>query len=252
MSDLAPDFSQFKSTSGVIREFGKLLEKAVMTPEEQLYSSPASFVNLHMSTLGKLSAYSFYEGQIQKREINPSTAVQMRSLLRHLDDDEIGLIYGKPASMMFVLAFSESDIIKMAVRTQEGISKLVLNKDLTANILDYPQFTLDHNIEMFVTRYSSGGVMYDSVYAKFDTSDKYGGSISAIENPFIISRVGLLNGKKHFFMYVPMRQYIRQERIYEFNGKSQDLSMSFENNIMGFQLIYKELGKETSQFKYKT
>lgn len=238
------NFSYMKSTAGVISEFTSLLEKHIFSPEEAIYQSPASFINLHMATLGKLSAYSWYESQMQKKEVNPSTALQLKSLIRHLDDEEIMKIYGKPATMTFILAFPEAEIIRMAVKLPNGSQKLTINKNLTATILDFPPFTLDHNIDMFVTRYHSGDDTYESVYAKFDTSDKFGNAISSIENPFITSRVGMLNGKKYFFMYLPMRQYDRQERIYEINGKVSDMSLSYDNYLCGFQLIFKALGSD--------
>jgi hypothetical protein len=229
------------SLAAVISSFTESVEKWVISPDEALATKPSNFINMLSSTLGKLNAYGYYDMLASKNEVNQSTAIRMKSLLRHLRSDMINDIYGTPASIVFILSFPEKLLIKHAAPYSYGISKLTLNKNAKILIPNKPQFTLDNNINIFVNKYDANNETKYSIYATFDTTSLDNGSLFKIINPFINSRNDVyIDGQRYFTMYIPVKQYERDSVIYELSGENKDISYTYQNQLVGFTVLYKE------------
>ena len=156
------------SIASVISDFADNIEKNILEPNEALSSSPASFVGSLASTLGKISAYTYYSTLMAKREIQPSTAILMKSLLQHLKSDELSGIYATPASLGFILSYPEEQLIKAAKYVSNGKYKLTFNKDTTFFVGDKPTFKLDYNVDIYISRYEINGEVNTSIYAQYN------------------------------------------------------------------------------------
>jgi hypothetical protein len=233
-----------KSAQAVINEFTSDLETYILDPDEALTTAPSGFVNLTMSTLGKLSTYSWYEMQMEKQEINASTAVQLKSLMSHLKSSDLAKVYGSPATMTFVLAYSLTDILAQAVaNTTSGDKELRLNKDTILSLSDYPQYTLDLDIVIHIKTYENGDHSY---YAVYDTSEVYDTSLITIADPYLSTRSDvIISGETYFAMYIAARQYVRTYNIYSLNGTDNDKTISYTNNLMGFTVLYQAASSTT-------
>jgi hypothetical protein len=233
-------YTNKNSLSAVISSFTESLEKWVLDPNEALADKPSNFVNTISSTLGKLNVYGYYDMLASKNELNQSTAIKMKSLLRHLRSDMLKDIYGKPASIIFILSFPEKLLIKNAVPYSYGISKLTINKNSKIIIPNRPQFTIDNNIDIFVNKYDNNNEIKYSIYAMYDTTSLDNGELFKIINPFITSRNDIvIDGQRYFTMYIPIKQYTRDSEIYELSGENKDINFTYENQLLGFTVLYK-------------
>jgi hypothetical protein len=228
------------SLAAVINDFTQSLESWVINPGEALSSKPSGFVNTAASTMGKLSAYSYNEMQMSKAELNQSTAIRMKSLLRHLPSTALQSIFGTPATITFILSYPEDLLIKQAVAFSPGVSKLTLNRNAKVVIPDRPEFTFDFDIDIFVNRYDSNNEIRHSIYAMYNIATGDGGSIFKVANPFIPSRNDIiLEGKRYFTMFIPVKQYDRAYYNWELSGENKDITISYTNNLLGFTVLYK-------------
>lgn len=232
------------SFAATISEFVDNVEKNVLKPKETLSSKPASFIGTFSSTLGKISAYSFYQMLMSKREITPSTAIMSKSLLRHLKSDELNSIYASPSEAVFIISYPEDELIKSAIATGKGDYKLTINKDAVFYIGNLT-FLLDYNINIFISKYKNGNETRNSIYATFDTDDNENGDLFPISNPFITSRNDItIDNKKHFTMYLPIKQYTRTRREIELTGESKSIAVSYDNDLIGFNVLYRKPGEK--------
>lgn len=230
------------SIAATISGFVDDLEDHILNSNEAITETPSSFIGLLSGTLGKINAYTYYNMLMSKREIQPSTAILLKSLLRHLKSDDLADIYATPATLTFVVSYNEADIIKAAVATGNGDYKLTLNKGTVFNVGDKPTFTLDYNIDIYVSKYTIGGEERTSIYAKYNTDDAETGSIFSfvVSNPFITTRNDVVsNGNKLFTMYINTKQYERTYYNYEMSGENQNLKFTYSNNLIGFVVLYK-------------
>ena len=230
------------SISATINSFATDLEKWVLNPEEKLNEEPSSFISLVSSTLGKTSAYSFFNMMMSKRELNPSTAVLTKSLLRQLRSDDLNGIYGTPSSIPIVISYPQDILIKKAISTGvNNQSKLTLNKNTLFNIGSYPLFTLDYNIDIIITKYhSANSEPRYSIYAKYNTDDPEAGDVISVNNPYIYTRNDIIyNNQKHFTMYIDAKQYTRSVVLKEMSGEAKSFSVAFSGSLMGFVVLYK-------------
>lgn len=231
------------SISYTASSFIDKLKKYVINPNEAINEEPSSYVSLFTSTLAKTSAYSYFNMLMSKRELTPSTAILMKSLMRQLPSDSINSIYGKPSSLDIVISYPESDIINNAVYQGNNKYKLTLNKGAIFNISNYPQFTFDFNIDIFVTKYMNNGKSDYSIYAMYDVNDKEAGNIITVTNPYIVSRNDIIiNDKKHFTMYIPLKQFTRNYSINEMSGEAKNINIPYTGNLMGFVVLYRSQG----------
>lgn len=99
------------SVASVITDFASNLKQCVINPNEAFATSPASFVGSLSSSLAKIAAYTYYNSLMAKNEIQPSTAILMKSLLRHLKSDDLSGIYATPAEMGFILSYPEEELV---------------------------------------------------------------------------------------------------------------------------------------------
>lgn len=225
----------FKSSSAVVKNFRNMLEESLLNPDEELIHEPAGAINILMSQIGERSATAFFEQLMYKNEIQPSTAIKMRSLLRHLNSDELMNVFGNPSSMTFVVGFDEKDLIDAAVITEHGDKRLRLNRDLKMNVADFPKFTLDYDINIIVSTVNND---HKNIYAVFDTSDM-NKKLANITNPIINTRIISYNGRRYFLMYLPMRQYERKVIENEIIGDKGVFYLEYTNNLMGVDVEYK-------------
>ena len=237
MGSTPADYGLLKSSTAVVKNFRTLLEDHLLDPDKATLSpSPTSFVNMIMAQMGEYVSVSHFEQQMYKREIEPSTAIKLRSLYRHIDSDTIGDVLGQAADMRYILGFPEKLLIANAVPTTNGDSRLRINKNIKMGIKEKPYFTLDHDIEIVVSTLTTGKT---SIYAKFDLTGR-NPSVSKVENPFILSKNNLIfNGESYFIMYLPMRQYSRTEYSFDFYNKNEPITIQFGDQILGFEMFYK-------------
>ena len=222
------------------------LENWVLKPDEEINSAPTSFVNLEASTLAKIGAYSYYNMLMSKREITPSTAILMKSLLRQLPSDKINDIYGTCSDLQIVVSYPEKDIIGSAVPDGSGKYKLTLNKGTKFKIANYPEFTLDYNINIYLTKYYSSSGVTSSIYAMYDVDDVEAGNVIKCENPYITSRNDIvIDNQKHFTMYIDVKQYERNYTLKEMSGEAVNIDIGYTNSLMGFVVLYKPQGYNT-------
>lgn len=230
------------SIAAVISDFADNIEKHVLDPSEELSSSPASFVGTLASTLGKISAYTYYSTLMAKREVQPSTAILLKSLLRHLKSDELDSIYASPASLGFILSYPETELIKAAKPTDDGKYKLTLNKGTIFYVGDKPTFTLDYNVDIFITKYELNGELNTSIYAKYNTDDPEVGDIASFKlaNSFITTRNDVIKDNvRYFTMYLDVKQYDRNYTMFDLSGENKSLSISYTDELIGFVVLYK-------------
>jgi hypothetical protein len=223
-----------------VAEFTQSLEGWVLDPNEELNKKPSGFINLLSSTLGKLNAYSYFSMLMSKNEVNASTAIRMKSLLRHLRSDTLSQIYGTPSTITFILSYPESLLIKNAVYVGNGISKLTLNRNTKVIILDKPPFTFDYNINIIINKYVRNNETTYSLYAVYDTDTMENGSMFPITNPFISTRNDIIiDGERYFTLFIPIRQYTREYYTYDLSGENKDIVINYNNHLIGFTVLYK-------------
>lgn len=230
------------SLSAVISDFVDNINENILNGDETLNSSPASFTGTIASTLGKISAYSFYNMLMAKRELMPSTAILMKSLLNHLQSDQLAGIYATPSKLGFILSYSEDAIISAAVPQSDGTFKLTLNKGTEFYVGNKPTFTLDYNIDIIVTKYNLNGKLNTSIYAKYNTDDPEVGDISEFKlaNSFITTRNDVFyEGTKYFTMYLDVKQYSRQYNTFDISGESKSLVVEYSDELVGFVVLYR-------------
>lgn len=230
------------SIASVISDFADNIEKNILEPNEALSASPASFVGSLSSTLGKISAYTYYNAMMSKREIQPSTAIMMKSLLRHLKSDELSHIYATPSSLGFILSYPEEQLIKSAKLDSSGKYKLTLNKDTTFYVGDKPTFKLDYNVDIYISKYTIDGKVNTSIYAQYDVDDVESGDIDILkkQNAFITTRNDVvLDGVRYFTMYLDVHQYDRTYNTYDLSGENRTIVVPFNDELIGFVVLYK-------------
>lgn len=235
-----------KSSYGLIKLFKAQIENRILKDDEELNPSPASFTNIFMEDAGRLGAQSFYEQQMYKNEMNLSTAILLRSLMNKISADDLAGIYANPASMSFVLGFNYDELVAKAVKTSDNT--LILNKESEFAVDGQETFRLDHNIKIRVT---NPGSKNENVYAMFDTSDKLNPntSLSDVNNPYINTQIINSNNEKVFAMIIPCRQFERTVQIIEITSDNPDFSVSFSDQLFGFELDYKKNGN--SDYVYR-
>lgn len=229
------------SAQSSVSEFLDNLEAWVLKPDEKLNETPASFTSLFASSLGKISAYSNFSMLMAKREITPSTAIMTKSLLRQLKSEDLNGIYGTPASTQIAVSYPLQDLINQAVVMDNGLLRLTLNKNTQFVIGNYPSFTLDYNINIYISQYkdSSGNVKY-SPYAMYNTEDLEAGDILPISNPYLNTRTDIvLNNQQMFSMYLDLKQYTRTVVNEEMTGEPRDITVEYGNKLMGFVVLYR-------------
>ena len=231
------------SIASTVNQFVSDLEKYVLDSKEALNTAPSSFVGLLSSTLAKTSAYSYFNMLMSKREITPSTAILMKSLMRQLTSDKLNDIYGSPSDITLVISYPERDIIDAAIADGSGKFKLTLNKGAKFTFSGYPTFTLDYNINIFVTRYYNSSTTSNSIYAMYDVDDNEAGSVITCSDPYITSRNDIvINNQKHFTMYVKVKQFERNYSLTEMSGEASNIDITYSNSLMGFVVLYRPQG----------
>lgn len=231
------------SIAHTVSNFLDDLENWVLKPSEQSNAAPTSFVNLESSTLAKIGAYSYYNMLMSKREITPSTAILMKSLLRQLPSDKLSDIYGSCSDLQIVMSYPEKDIIGAAIADGSGKYKLTLNKGTKFKIANHPEFTLDYNIDIYLTKYYSSSGVTSSIYAMYNVDDVEAGSVITCENPYITSRNDIIiDNQKHFTMYIDIKQYERNYSLKEMSGEAVNIDIGYVNSLMGFVVLYKPQG----------
>jgi hypothetical protein len=236
------DYTNKNSIASTISSFTESLEQWVLEPNEALNKTPSGFINILSSTLGKLNAYSYLDMLMSKAEINQSTAIRMKSLLQHLRSDMISSIYGTPSSITFILSYPEEELIKKAVPVSFGASKLTLNRNAKISIPEKPEFTFDYDIDIFVNRYDINNETKYSIYAVHNSDNIESVKIFPLANPFIASRNDIIiDGKRHFSMYINAKQYSRHVETFELSGENKNISITYFNHLIGFTVLYKGL-----------
>lgn len=221
-------------------EFINNLEEWVLKPDEKLNEAPSSFNKLFASTLGKISAFSNFSMLMAKRELTPSTAIMAKSLLRHLKSEDLNSIYGTPSTTQIVVSYPINDIIQRSVLQSDGKYKLTLNKNTVFLIGNNPTFTLKYNIDIYTTKYTKNNKVTYSTYAMYNVDDDEAGSVVSISNPYINTRNDvIINGKQMFSMYLDIEQFSRKIETFDMTGEPKDISVQFDNNLMGFVVLYK-------------
>lgn len=236
------------SIASVISDFADNIEKNVLDSKEALSTSPASFIGSLSSTLGKISAYTYYNSLMSKREIQPSTAIMMKSLLRHLKSEELSSIYATPANLGFILSYPEEQLIKAAKFDSSGKYKLTLNKDTTFYVGDKPTFKLDYNVDIYISKYSIDGKVNTSIYAQYDLDDVEAGDISVLKkaNAFITSRNDvIIDGVRYFTMYLDVHQYDRTYNTYDLSGENKSIVVPINDELIGFVVLYRGQSSST-------
>lgn len=220
----------------------------VLKPGEKINETPTSFVSLTASELGKTSAYGFFQMLMAKREINPSTAILHKSLMRQIKSDDLESIYGAPASATYMLSFPEKLIIDNALPVGNGKYKLTLNKNTVFNLANFPPFTLDFNIDIWVTKYTSNGQLRTSIYATYNVDDQEAGKLITVNNVFINTRNDIyIENQRYFSMYLTCRQYERGIYIGDLGGEAQNIDINYDNSLMGFVVLYRSTSSDTWQ-----
>lgn len=235
------------SAQTAVTEFLDNLEDWVVNSDEKINESPSSFTSLFASTLGKISAYSFFNMLMAKREIAPSTAILAKSLLRQLKSDQINGIYGTPSSIQMIISYPIDDIIDKSVLVGNGKYKLTLNKNTTFAIgSNSIPFTLPFNIDIFTTKYTNNNESEYSTYAMYNIDDVEAGSIVSVNNPYISTRTdAVINNKKMFSMYVDLKQYVRTVSSFDMTGEPQDMSVEYGDHLVGFVVLYKSQSSDS-------
>jgi hypothetical protein len=234
-------YTNKNSIAATISSFTESLEKWVLEPSEALTTTPAGFVNILASTLGKLNAYSFFDMLMSKAEINQSTAIRMKSLLRHLKGDDLNTIYGTPSSITFILSYPEDELIKKAIPVSYSASKLTLNRNAKIIIPEKPNFTFDYDIDIFINRYNTNNTVKYSLYAMYDINNLDNGNLFPITNPFIVSRNDIIiEGIRYFTMFINAKQYTRVTETFELSGENKNISLTYVDQLIGFTVLYRD------------
>jgi hypothetical protein len=245
------EYNNKNSLSATITDFTDTLSSWVLDPAEALSSKPSSFVNTVSSTIGKINAYSYFNMLMSIAEVNPSTAIRMKSILRHLKSDMINGIYGVPSTMTFILSYPEETLIRYAVPVSYGVSKLTLNRGAQVIIPGKPNFTFDYDIDIYVNKFDYNNQTRYSLYAMYNLESLDNGDLFKVANPFIPSRNDVvMDNKRYLTMFIPVRQYERDIKYYELSGENKDISITFANQLVGFTVLYKELA-DTSWSRVK-
>lgn len=234
--------SQVKSSTGIAKLFAEELKNSVLNSESEILAkSPGSFISLLFTAIGDLNANAFLEQQMIKREMHKNTAIKLQSLLRYLSDDELAGIFAYPASASFFIAFPYNLLLQNAVidpdLNNDTIKKVRINKDSSIVLMNKDVFILDHSINILILNSETDKPTFNVSY---DMSDKYSDSLSAILNPYINNRVFNYNGSKYVGFDVLAREYAREETIININTDSiGDQLISYNNQLMGFEVLYK-------------
>jgi len=241
-----------KSTSGTINHFVDAVSSGILGTNEQLSSSPTSFLNILLDEIGSLNSANFYESMIMKQEAHKSTAKSKRSLLRYLDSKEFVGVLGNPSTFTFGIGFLVSELINNSIvdPTDKMSQKLTINKNSIISLLDKPSFTFDYDIDIYTKKVVNpidGSVSYTH-FAKF--RPEIGDVIPSITNPFIQSVIQVVGTDKYFMMKIATRQYNRNIKDYNYINSSTmkyEYDIPYSNNLYAFEVFYKPT--ENSELK---
>lgn len=233
------------SLAATVSNFCDDVEKYVLKSDEKLNTVPSGFTSLLTASLGKMSAYSFFQMEMAKQELNANTAILSKSLLRRLSGDDLNSIFATPAAMTFIVSFPEEMIIQRA--KYDGKQwKLTLNKDTIFKVGNYPIFALDANVNILVTKYNQNGVEGNSIFAMYDVADPTLGNVVVINNPYINTRNdAIIDGKRFFTMYLTAKNRYREDHIINCTGEPQNININFSNQLIGFVVLHREQNSNT-------
>lgn len=223
-----------KSNYGLIKLATKQIKSKLLLENEEMNKNPASFMNIFLENFGRISSQSFYEQMMYKNELNPSTAIKLRSLMNKMNDNMIASMYSTPSEMTFVLGYEYDKIIEYS---KSSNYKLTVNKNCVFQVEGQEQFTLDHNINIIV---SNPGEKNENIYAIFDTSDKLNpnSNLTNVNNVYISTQIIMVEGKKIFAMFLPTRQMYRTSTEFITTTSDPDFSVKYTDQLYGFEVDY--------------
>ena len=237
--------SQYRSASRMAAYMGEQIKNNILDKDtEKLDEDPVTFFSILASDIGDICEISLFETLMYKKETNVSTAILPRTLFSKLMDDEISTVFGSPSKTTFFLAYTVNDLLKYAVEDSEikTIKRLRINKDSSFIIFGQQSFVLDHSIDIEIVNSDTENPTFK---VSFDTSDKYSDNLSDVNNSLL--NVKRFKYQKHQYVGfdIPARQYQRtyNEKLIN-SSEVNDMSFNFNNNLMGFEVLYKEVNKD--------
>lgn len=228
-----------KNSSAVIDEFITGLENAVTGGT--ISKSPSGFTSYLTSVLADMNATAFFEAYMYKNELEPSTAKKFRSLFRHLNSKELTDLFASPSRMRFTIGFSQKELINNAIPQNKDISILRLNADTEMVIGDSHPFVLARDIDIVINNRGTEDNPKYNIHAKYNVENKpFGNEVLKLEDHFLQSTVNELDGIKYFTIFPLMYQLKREYNELAANTDNQIYQISFEDNLIGFEVYYKE------------
>lgn len=192
-------------------------------------------IGFTMEQISNFTEDAFNTGATLIKEAFPSRAQIPESIYSHSSVYQLSNQFANPSKCVFALVLKEADIIQYGT-FMNNYYKLILDKDTKIQVED-KMFILDYDVIIKAQKYND-----DYVFSsQYDTSVL--NSISSIKLPYIKAR---RSGDGHLILFVECRQYARDvhpENIIK-NSKLNYpvISMSFSNQLAGFDVFYKTAG----------
>lgn len=252
------DANSHNSAMALTNAWAKTFKNYALNEEEELTDDPASSFNIFLHLTAQGAAKMMYEQAARINETNESTAVLPKSLISKLSASDLFGVFGNPASTTIAFCVKKSDIIEQSVLFDEasGLRRLVVNKDMTITYESHPAFTLPYNViinvkptKTSITNPKTGlttTTTVNNVYAYYEMPDLVNDgmrSIYGINNQYISSREMRFNGEVYVAFFLKTFQIERKElEIYVSDPETTDLTVEFENNLVGVEVYRKPVG----------
>lgn len=250
------------SSMALTAKWAETFKKYALDPNETLSDDPGSSFNvfLHLTAFG--AAKSIYEQEARINEANESTAILPKSLLNKISIDELSGLFGTPSSTTIAFCIKESDIIEHSVpkdenNVSETTSRMILiNRDMEITFESHPTFRLPYDVQVnckpiisVVTNPDTGQEIRKidhNIYATYDmpiSANAGMKSIYNIHNNNISSRKMRYEGNTYIAFFLKIYQISRKTiQFYVNDPFTSDTTVSFENNLVGFEVYRKKAG----------
>lgn len=232
-----------KSSYALIDLAASQIENRILTPNQIMNDSPASFANIFLENFGRLGAQSFYEQMMYKNEMLASTAIKLRSIVNKLSSNNIASIYAYPARMTYVLGYNYDILVDLLKKNDNYI---IINKECKFSMEGQETFVLDHDVKIVLTNPDTAN---QNIYAIYNKEDEDGitpdSNLTEVNNIYITTQVFYYNKTKIFGLFLNTRQMKRTVKNILVTSDNPDFSVSYSDQLYGFEMHYKSNGSNT-------
>lgn len=190
-----------------------------------------------LEQIANITEDAFNTSSVMMGEAFPNKAVMPESIYSHAAIFQLNNVFTQCGECSFVLLLQQEDVLKYGA-TEGSKTRFYIDKRTVISVEDIP-FTLDYDVEIVAQKTFKDGVAgydYAAGYVIKDTN-----SISSVNDPYLKLRE-TPNG--YLILQLTAHQVVRTEITDSIITNSKInypvLTFSFEDNLAGFDVFYKD------------